>query len=173
MPIDEDVSICVDVNASIISFCLCSIILNFGLSTDIVALFLGHGVLTRWGIFGLYDGRYLRTFLSLNLGRCLWSFAIFNIASLCDNPSTKVRRLYTSGISWYALTACGVIFEILIKVLVCPCLVFVFSKRRPGCGHWDSSTTPAAAACSLHLLKVRLIFTMLLSMFVLSWPKQQ
>ena len=48
-----------------------------------------------------------RTFLSLNPGRCLWSFAIFNIASLCDNLSTMVRRLYIWGISWYALTACG------------------------------------------------------------------
>jgi len=70
----------------------------------LVALFLGRGVLTRRGIFGLYDGRYLRTFLSLNPGRCLWSFASFNIASLCDNLSTMVRRLYIWGISWYALT---------------------------------------------------------------------
>jgi hypothetical protein len=71
MSVDEDVSICVDVDASIISFCLCSLILNFGLSTDIVALFLGRDVPTRRGIFGLCDGRYLRTFLSLNPGRCL------------------------------------------------------------------------------------------------------
>ena len=70
-------------------------------------LFLGRGVLTRWGIFGLCDGRYLRTFLSLNPGRCLWSFAIFNIASLCDNLSTRVSRLYIWGMSWCALTACG------------------------------------------------------------------
>jgi hypothetical protein len=71
MSIDEDVSIRVDLNASIISFRLCSLILNFGLSTDIVALFLGRDVLTWRGIFGLCDERYLRTFLSLNPGRCL------------------------------------------------------------------------------------------------------
>ena len=109
MSVDGDVSICVDVEeASFSSFCLCfSLTLNFGLSTDIVALFLGRGVLTRWGIFGLCDGRYLLTFLSLNPGTSLWSFAIFNIASMCDNLYTKVRRLYICSISWYALSACG------------------------------------------------------------------
>jgi hypothetical protein len=68
---DEDFSICVEVDVFISSFCLCSLLLNFGLSRDIVALFLGRGVLTRRGMFGLCDGRYLRTFLSLNPGRCL------------------------------------------------------------------------------------------------------
>ena len=47
MSVDEEVSICVDVDASIISFCLCSLTLNFGLSTALVTLFLGRGVLTQ------------------------------------------------------------------------------------------------------------------------------
>jgi hypothetical protein len=71
MSIDEDVFNMRRCECVYYLILLCSIILNFGLSTDIVGLFLGRAVLTWRGIFGLCDGRYLRTFLSLNPGRCL------------------------------------------------------------------------------------------------------
>ena len=102
-------------DASIISFCLCSLILNFGLSTALVALFLGRGVLIRWGIFGLCDGRYLERF-------CHWT-----LEDVCDRLPYLILHLYaiiclqwsdcyTSGVLVdMLLLLVGIIFETLMK----------------------------------------------------------